>query len=140
MKPFHCHDAGCFADDDPNAQPICGKEANTLRFGLNNAVPDGVPAAWGARLIFPDDLLPDRQGFVNSDSAEGKALHGWLNGGALRQALEQAWRLSENGRLFGDECRDVVLYEDEVGRIAGNPNKSFGYLYVAAWLKTEDAR
>jgi hypothetical protein len=29
----------------------------------------------------------------------------------------------------------VTLFEDEDGIIVGNPQGSYGYLYVAAWLK-----
>jgi hypothetical protein len=32
-------------------------ETLPLQFGLNAALPPGLTAAWGARLIFPDDLL-----------------------------------------------------------------------------------
>jgi hypothetical protein len=33
----------------------------------------------------------------------------------------------------------VTLYEDVNGIVVGNPRRSFGYLYVAAWLKDEAA-
>jgi len=101
-----------------------------LTYGLRN-LPADVTSAWGARLIWPNDLVHDRQDLKGEDT---KALIDWLNGGALRVALDNAARLARS-ELAPSEDREVVLYEDERGVIKGNPQASHGYLYVAGWLK-----
>ena len=100
-----------------------------LDFGYNAGLPDGVKAAWGARFIFPNDLLHDRTG-IFGDTDDKKALIEWLNSGALRKARDAA-----PAGLFPNETREVVLYDDDTGTVVANPNGSYGYLYVAAWLK-----
>ena len=107
-----------------------------LQFGLSGAIPETAKAAWGARLIFPDDLLHDRQSFANMDSPDGQRLKSWLNtDGALKSALDAARKMAKNYQLEPSEHRQVTLFEDATGTIVGNPNSSYGYLYVAAWLK-----
>jgi hypothetical protein len=107
-----------------------------LQFGLHAAIPHDAVTAWGARLIFPDDLVWDRQDFAGLDTPEGQRLKQWLNqGGALRQALKQAGKLAATFAWRPDSDDQRVLYEDATGKIVGNPNRSFGYLYVAAFLK-----
>jgi hypothetical protein len=101
-----------------------------LTFGYNAGLPDGVRAAWGARFIFPDDLLHDRTG-IFGDEADRKALIEWLNSGVLRDTRDAA----RNAGLRPEEDREVVLYEDDKGKVVANPNGSYGYLYVAGWLK-----
>jgi hypothetical protein len=114
-----------------------------LAFGCVKAIPDGIDTAWGARLIWPDDLLHDRQDLKGPDA---ELLKAWLNGvpsgqGALRQALATARELANGiGTLRSDEDRTVTLYEDEDGVIVGNPQASHGYLYVAAWMKPDNQR
>jgi len=106
-------------------------------FGLKSAIPEGVPAAWGARLIYPDIMLPDRQSWEGFDTPAGQVLKDWLNGGALRKALEQALKLVDSGQLDPQDSKQVTLFEDTNGIIVASPQKSFGYLYTAAWLKPE---
>lgn len=102
-----------------------------LAFGMNN-IPADVTTAWGARLIWPNDLVHDRQDL--SGPTKG-LLAQWLNGGALRVALDNAASLAGRYELKQSENREVTLYEDEAGVIKANPQASHGYLYVAAWLK-----
>lgn len=100
-----------------------------LGFGLSGGVPDDVTTAWGARLIAPNDLLHNRQDLV-ADSAEAKAeLIAWLNGGAIRGALD--W-LRDNRYPDGEQ---FVAYDDADGVIVANTNQSGGYVYLAGWLK-----
>jgi hypothetical protein len=107
-----------------------------LQFGAAWLVPTDAKAAWGARLIFPADLLHDRQGFYNWDSDAGRALKHWLNQeGALKKALTAARKMAERYKITSDGREDVVLYEDDKGKFMGTPNASYGYLYVAAWMK-----
>lgn len=108
-----------------------------LSFGYTAGLPEGCKAAWGARLIWPDDLLPDRQSSFGDDSTVD-ALHAWLNTGPVKAALAEALRLSKSGLRQSDD-REVVLYDDEVGTIIGNPNGSYGYFYIAGWRR-EDVR
>jgi hypothetical protein len=104
-----------------------------LMFGLGRAVPDEVKTAWGARLIAPNDLLYDRQD-LSTDSKEDKAeLVAWLNGGAIREALD--W-LRDNRYTFPDG-EQFTVFEDSDGIIVANTNRSGGYVYVAGWLKPD---
>lgn len=112
--------------------------AVALSFGLGREVPAGTPA-WGARWIFPDDQLADRQSTAgNPDGVT--ALLAWLNGGANRKARAAARKMVEKPakgqyRWRSNDSDTRVLFEDATGIVVGNPNKSYGYLYVAAWLK-----
>ena len=109
----------------------------SMQFGLSNAVPPTAEAAWGARWIFPDDHVFDRVGWHGErDSEASKKLLRWLNDeGAFKKARTAAAKLAKNYKLEGSEHRQVTLYEDEKGIVVGNPQASFGYLYVAGWLK-----
>jgi len=109
-------------------------ESIHLNFGY--CVPaDYVGAAWGARLIYPSDLVYDRQDTqYNGDGDRAvavKELHDWLNGGVLRSVLDRL----DTRELRSNEERELVLYDDERGTVVGNPNGSYGYVYVAAWMK-----
>jgi hypothetical protein len=111
-----------------------------LAWGLKNVIPEDAPTAWGARLIFPDDLLWDRQDFYKMDTDEGRQLKAWLDGaqrgkGALYHALRNARALADSYQLRSRDAENVTLYEDTYGIIQGNPRGSSGYLYVAAWPK-----
>jgi hypothetical protein len=103
-----------------------------LAFGCVKALPEGTTTAWGARLIYPDDLVWDRQDMVGP---ERETLARWLNSGALREALAAARTHREL-----DPAKDVTvtLHEDRTGIVVGNPQRSHGYLYVAAWLKGDN--
>jgi len=109
-----------------------------LEFGLNVAIPAWAAVAWGARLIYPNDLLHDRQSMAGDDSGKS-LLVTWLNGGALRDALYNAGQLHMKGKMSPRDHKEFTLYEDETGIIVGNPNQSHGYLYVAAWFKQKGA-
>lgn len=109
-------------------------------FGLHEAVPAEATAAWGARWIFPDDMLPDRQSFPGMDTPEGQQLRTWLNGGALHKARTHARKLADQCGISHDSDKTVTLFEDETGKIVGNPRASYGYLYVAGWIKTARER
>lgn len=109
-----------------------------LAFG-RRSYPDNVQAVWGARLIWPNDLVWNRQD-IQADNDEAKdELVAWLNGpgrgdGALHEALT---KLREPGTNFGwgsDSTDEAVIYEDEQGKIVGSPQGSFGYVYVCGWL------
>lgn len=106
-----------------------------LRYGLSRAVPDGTKAAWGARLIAPADLVWDRQDISADDDDAKRALVVWLNGDdgdtpAIRAMLDRLrdMRLSQDYEV-------TTIFEDERGQIIGSTNRSYGYVYVAGWLK-----
>lgn len=105
-----------------------------LAFGLNKEVPATVTTAWGARWIFPNDQLYDRQDFVNPKSPAGQKLMDWLDGGAIKKAMATAAKLP---KTFQRDDLTVTLFEDTTAIIKGNPQASHGYLYVCAYLKEE---
>jgi hypothetical protein len=43
--------------------------------------------------------------------------------------------LVREGHVQSDEPNEVVVYDDDVIRVVGNSNGSYGYFYLAAWLK-----
>jgi len=102
----------------------------TLSFGLSRAIPEGVNAAWGARLIEPADLVVDRIGLWPDDGPAIGKLLAWLNGGALDTARA---RLRKEHPLPQSELV-VTLLEDGTGKIVASTSRSFGYVYLAAWL------
>jgi hypothetical protein len=114
-----------------------------LSFGLSRAIPPGVSCAWGARFIYPDDLLWDRQDFVG-EGDEKAALINWLNpgpgqGAAIQKAKDAARKADQKWKLSRDGDQEVILHQDDKGVVVACPNKSHGYLYVAAWLHYEEA-
>lgn len=103
-----------------------------LSFGLRE-YPDNLNSVWGARWIYPDDQVWDRQDFAGIETEDGKKLKEWLDTIGIRKAMEKARR-----RLVSsNEDKTIVLYEDEVGIIKGNPQGSHGYMYVCGYLRTE---
>ena len=111
-----------------------------LNFGLWYEVPEEVTAAWGARWIFPNDQLYDRQDIFGHNTEMGKKLVAWLNadGAAhLCSARNNAKKMAQNRDLLQSGNQTIILFEDATGIIKGNPNASYGYLYVCAYLKEE---
>lgn len=102
-------------------------------YGLRSADADPV---WGARWIWPDDIVWDRQDLKGTDGARVAELQDWLNnGGALMEARRRAAELAATYQLSSRDDVEVTLFEDERGVIKGNPQASYGHMYVAAWLK-----
>lgn len=104
-----------------------------LRFGYQAGLPGHTRAAWGARWIWPDDQVWDRQDAFGSE-ADKAALFEWLNRTVGVSPRVKAAAFAATGQLRPDESREVVLYRDDVGVVKANPNGSYGYLYVAAYL------
>ena len=112
-----------------------------LAFGYNAGLPEGCAKAWGARWIWPADQVAGRTDWLGTPE-ETQQLMDWLNGSPdgglacrVEHAQHEARRLAGGYELTGSEVREVTLYEDETGVIKANPNKSYGYLYVVAYLK-----
>lgn len=119
-----------------------------LGWGLRHAVPEDARAAWGARAIVEErgfSLLPDRQEIWAADQEAKDALASALNGpnrgdGAISKAQETAGKLMDAGEIRNqsggrDEPGEHLLYENDEIKIVGNTNGSYGYLYLAGWLK-----
>ena len=109
-------------------------DTQTLRFGLRDAVPPDALAAWGARLIYPDDVLWDRTDAVGSDEPRRELLD-YLRTAVRDVPFKEARALHARGVLRASGDEDVTLYEDARVKVVANPRGGSGYLYVAAWLK-----
>lgn len=106
-----------------------------LAWGRTKGLPDGVRAAWGARLIWPADLVHNRQDLAGPET-ETRELIDWLNGVALSSARDRLRELARPGTGWDQRSEmEATLFEDERGKIIGSPQASSGYVYVAAWLK-----
>lgn len=109
-----------------------------LQFGCNQAIPDGVHTAWGARWIVKQDgyvdQVPNRQDCVGPDE-ERKVLLDYLNSGAGTKARRTAAQMLADYTLRTNGTETVTLYEDEKLVFKGNPQGSYGYLYVVAYFK-----
>lgn len=109
-----------------------------LAWGADWLVPEDAKAAWGARLIMENghaDLLWDRQSDFG-DKADYDRLISKLNEvKPWRGPLE---KLIRQGEVRSDEANEVTVYEDDVIVVRGNSNGSYGYFYIAAWLKEEE--
>jgi hypothetical protein len=117
-------------------------QTKTLMFGRKTH-PEGLPAVWGARLIWPNDFVNDRQDLVSTDDDAKAALIHWLNTvgiAEMRLALSTI-----TGRMARDIHEDMpfdteaVVFEDERGKIIGSSQGRSGYFYVAGWLKEHEA-
>jgi hypothetical protein len=104
-----------------------------LGWGAAHLVPEGAKAAWGARLIVTQtgdvDIVHDRQHAVGT---EVDTLLDHLNKVPWRKSLSDMLKRYEVSTREGGE---VTVYEDDKIAVRGNSNGSYGYFYVAAWLK-----
>src|SRR5437588_746154 len=91
-----------------------------LKFGLRDAAPATAEAVWGARWIWPDDQLHDRQDCIGDDAARAAVL-AWLNETARGKPREEARRLAGSWELGAGMDKQVTLYEDDQGIVVGNP-------------------
>lgn len=106
--------------------------------------PRDVRAVWGARLIWPNDLVADRQDLASHDEEARSDLIAWLNGPGGGDGAITEMRIALS-TISGREARDIrhdmpfeeeaVVYEDDKGKIVGSAQGSFGYFYVCGWLK-----
>lgn len=106
----------------------------TLAFG-RRTYPDDVQAVWGARLIWPNDFLNDRQDLAAHTEEAKNELIDWLNNCAIGMMREHLRVPSSVGMTqYMTHEQEVVIYEDGTGKIVGSPQKSGGYIYVCGWL------
>lgn len=109
----------------------------SLPFGASAYLLPGTKAAWGARLIVTQqgdvDFVWDRQGADGDEALKAETL-AWLNGGVIRDVIDQAADMLRKRVILTNEACGAWLYEDRRGVVLGNTNGSCGYLYVVAWL------
>jgi len=108
--------------------------SNKLAFGY--PPPEGVTAAWGARLIVTQHGMTDL--VYNRQDAYGEwdDLKAWLDppSGVLRKALDVLSEKLKSYQVKTREAEEVTLYLDDKGIVKGNSNGSAGYFYVCAYL------
>ena len=104
-----------------------------LAWGANDLLPEGVSAAWGARLIVGQDgyvdLVPDRQDAVGADEPR-KALLAKLNAAKPLKNLEALLR---DGTVQTRVPGEVTVYEDADIVVRGDSRGSAGYFYIVAY-------
>jgi hypothetical protein len=76
------------------------------------------------------DLLWDRQSMVGGTEKERKQLQSWLNSKGLKKLKKEC----EAQRLIGD-CEVTVWVRDGKFVLYANPRRSYGYLYIGAWME-----
>ncbi len=98
-------------------------------------IPPGLVAMWSARAIYtvkPEpfiDILPDRQYMYGENKGEeAKHLCEWLNSEGIRNLHAKCKELD----VCPSESR-VVEFRSKGFVIKGNPNASYGYLYIVAY-------
>lgn len=101
-----------------------------LAFGHTWSDVPAATAAWGARWIWPNDQVYNRQD-SQGDEQDLAELFKWLRETVKGRPFDAARSLSP----YTDSDRPVVLYEDDKGRFIGHAHSSCGYLYVVAYLK-----
>ena len=104
-----------------------------LAWGANDLLPEGVSAAWGARLIVGQDgyvdLVPDRQDAVGAAEPR-KALLAKLNAAKPLKNLEALLR---DGTVQTRVPGEVTVYEDADIVVRGDSRGSAGYFYIVAY-------
>jgi hypothetical protein len=102
--------------------------------------PQEAKAVWGARLLWDEvaaggpGLVHDRLDFGGEQSEVRKLLLA-LNAGVGNEMTKTAKALIDEGKMTASSSESFVLYEDDKVKAQASPQGSFGYLYVAAWLK-----
>lgn len=119
-----------------------------LKDRIEEAIAGGSQAAWGARAIWKPfttpDIVYDRHGFVVPQNVEegGAELRAKGLSFLLQRRLEQAWEklreLEERSLISPSECGEHVLFEDHLVTIVADARASYGYLYLAAFLRPEE--
>ena len=112
----------------------------SIGWGLMVMAPDEAAAKWGARAILRGsdiDLVHDRQSIEGSPEARKKLVR-WLNGTAFPAGRTKLVRLIQNGEVRPDKGNRIVLYEDDTAKLIADTHGSHGYLYIGAWLKTDE--
>lgn len=115
-----------------------------IAFG-RQTFPEDVRAVWGARLIWPNDLVANRQDLDARDDEAKAELVAWLDGNpagtgaikGMRANLTAPYSLGLSSDMPFEE--EAVIFEDDKGKIVGSAQGSYGHLYVCGWLKEHTA-
>jgi len=112
------------------------------QWGLVSAIPDNSPAGYGARCIQSHGAIgfvADRTGTFSYDNGHKIALEAILNRAGFMDHIRHRYaELFEQGK-FQQNSRDVeTLFEDRAIIVKASTNGSFGYVYLAAWLRPSD--
>jgi hypothetical protein len=108
-------------------------ENPTLGYGFKPALKHGpILAAWGARLIWPNDLVPNRTDAIG-EQADKDRLFALLNERAPQPKDYPAILARAGITTASNAC--VALYEDDEVLVMASPQGSHGYLYVTGVLK-----
>jgi hypothetical protein len=92
----------------------------------------GIAAAWGARTIVKStsvELSLDRQSWSDSDPEAHPRLKKWINEKGL------PWLRAETKGL-SLVASTVLIHDEGDFHIEASPQRSGGYLYIGAWLRT----
>lgn len=110
-----------------------------LAFGYRR-LPDTVRTAWGARWIINQegyvDAVWDRTDATGDDEQRQRLLE-HLRSDVQAIPQRKLADMLRSGEVSTRDDHEVVLYEDEVVTVVGNPQASAGYFYVAAYLNEE---
>jgi len=101
-----------------------------VQWGLSDLVPADARAAWGARAILKRgvvDLVHDRMDAAFVDDDAKAVFVAWLNGAGKK------WLNATAEGMHGDEYK-LFSHDDGPFHMRANTNKSYGYLYVSAWM------
>jgi hypothetical protein len=115
---------------------------NEMTFGLVNEIPKDSPSGWGARAIQKGsclDIVWDRQDVFAVDEAHHNVLSLLLNRAGMFEHIQGKYaELYNSGKLQGNQAGTEVLFEDHALVVVANTNGSYGYVYLAAYLKPSD--
>lgn len=103
---------------------------NGLAYGLRE-MPE-VKAAWGARMIFPNDLVHDRTDMCGDRDDKDKLL-AWLS--SVPQPNDLRFINAVHANTGPRDENVFTIFEDDKGIMQASAQSSSGYLYVSAWLK-----
>ena len=101
-------------------RPAQHERADTLAFGYKRNIPEGVKALWGARAIYPNDVVWDRTDTVG-EQADKEDLLAWLNGEVKTEPWDTAMQMAASGWMTQDSEDEFVLYQDALGAREGQP-------------------
>ena len=134
MRPPRGLDDGVYCDYDPPSA-AWNDALDTLAFGYKRNIPEGVKALWGARAIYPNDVVWDRTDTVG-EQADKEDLLAWLNGEVEAEPWDAAMQMAASGWMTQDSEDEFVLYQDAlgVGRRAARRGRC-GYLFLHAYLR-----
>jgi hypothetical protein len=110
-----------------------------LEWGLIYAIPEDAPAGYGARAIQHYDkldFLPDRMGAFAKDDATQKVWAAVIGRPEVDETIRANYaKLYNEGKLQHDKGGVEVLFEDEAVKVVADTRGSYGYVYLAGWLK-----